>query len=73
MLKDRKWIGVAGKPDVDLRRVPEGSLFEATEIAPGASSQPGSDQDVAMNGAADAAAKAVRELLERLNKGKTAA
>jgi hypothetical protein len=72
-LKQRKWIGIVGKPDAGLERAPEGSLFEATEIAPGASSQPGSDQDVAMNGAADAAAKAARELLERLNKGKTAA
>ena len=72
-LKQRKWVGIVGKPDADLERAPEGSLFEATEIAPGASLQLGSNQDTAMNGAADAAAKAARELLERLNKGKTAA
>jgi hypothetical protein len=70
ILKHRKWIGIVGKPDVDLERAPEGSLFEATVIAPGASSQPGSNWDTAMNGAADAAAKAAMELLQRLNKGK---
>jgi hypothetical protein len=72
-LKQRKWIGIVGKPDAGLERAPEGSLFAATEIAPGASSQLGSNRNVAMNGAADDAAKAARELLERLNKGKTAA
>ena len=70
-LKQRKWVGIVGKPDADLERAPEGSLFEATEIAPGASLQLGSNQDTAMNGAADAAAKAAMELLQRL--GKTAA
>ena len=52
------------------------SLFEATEIAPGVPFQPGSNavrDSAAMNGAADVAAKAAMELLERLNKGKTAA
>ena len=46
------------------------SLFATTAIAPGTSSQLGSNQDLAMNEAADAAAKAAMELLERLNKGK---
>jgi hypothetical protein len=72
-LKHRKWIGIIGQPDAGLERAPEGSLFAATAIAPGASSKPGSNQDAPMSGAADAAAKAAMELLERLNKGKTAA
>jgi hypothetical protein len=70
ILKARKWIGVVGKPDIDLERVPEGSLFEATEIAPGASSPLGSDL---AHEAADAAAKAAMELLERMRRGKPTA
>jgi hypothetical protein len=42
-LKDRKWIRIVGEPDADLERAPEGSLFEATAIAPGSSGQQGSD------------------------------
>jgi hypothetical protein len=72
-LKQRKWIGIVGKPDAGLERAPEGSLFEAIEIAPRAPPQLGSDQAAAMSGTADAAATAAMELLERLNKGKTAA
>jgi len=74
-LKHRKWISIIGQPDADLERAPEGSLFEATAIAPGASGQQGSDRDhesaAAMNGAADAAAKAAMEILGRLSKGKS--
>ena len=76
MLKHRKWIRIVGQPDADLYRAPWGSLFEATEMAPGGSPQSGSEkvhEFAVMNGAADAAAKAAMELLERLNKGKTAA
>ena len=77
ILKERKLVGIVGNPDADLEsleRAPWGSLFEATEIAPGTSLPLGSKAAPAvMNEAADAAAKAARELLERLNKGKTAA
>jgi hypothetical protein len=76
MLKERRLVGIVGNPDADLERAPVGSLFEATEIAPGASQPLGSGwvpESAAMNGAADDAAKAAVELLERLNKGKTAA
>ena len=52
-----------------LGRAKQRSLH-AVPVAPG---QPGSDRDVAMSGAADAAAKSAMELLDRLNKGKTAA
>jgi hypothetical protein len=72
--KHRGWIRIIGQPDADLERAPWGSLFEATEIAPGASQRMGSDkvpESATMNGAADAAAKAAMELLQRL--GKTAA
>jgi len=73
VLKDREWIRIVGEPDADLERAPEGSLFEATEIARGTSSPLGSDwvrESADMNGAADAAAKAAMELVQRLNKGK---
>ena len=86
-LKHRKWIAIVGEPDADLERAPVGSLFAATAIAPGAPVPVGSPwvpESAAMNGttesarlggsgAADAAAEAARELLERLSKGKTAA
>jgi hypothetical protein len=67
-LKHRKWIGIVGQSDADLERVPEGSLFTVTAIAPGASLQQGSNQDAPMSGAADDAAKMAMELLERINK-----
>jgi hypothetical protein len=76
ILKERKLVGIVGNPGADLERAPWGSLFAATEIALGASQQTGSEkvhEFAAMNGAADAAVKAAMELLERLNKGKTAA
>ena len=76
ILKERKSVGIVGHPDADLERAPVGSYFEATEIAPGASSSLGSARvpdSAAMSGAADAAAKAARELLDRLNRDKPAA
>jgi hypothetical protein len=75
-LKSRNWVRLVGQPHADLERAAVGSLFEATEIAPGTPSTSGSPwvrESAEMNGAADAAAKAAIELLERLNKGKTAA
>jgi len=72
VLKDRGWVRF--ELNADLGRASQGTLFEATEIAPAASGSQGPDKaPVAMNGAADAAAKTARELLERLNKGKPAA
>jgi hypothetical protein len=78
LLKHRGWIRIVGQADADLERTPMGSLFETTEIAPGAPQQPGSDAvpesaAMAMSGAADAAARAAMELLQRLNRGKPAA
>jgi hypothetical protein len=69
-------VGIVGEPDADLERAPWGSLFAATEIAPGVPFQLGSEKvhgSAAMNGAADDAARVAMELLVRLNKGKTAA
>ena len=66
-------MGIVGDPDADLERAKEGSYFEATEIAPGASGEPGSDvvpETAAIHGAADDAAKAAMELLQRFNRGK---
>jgi hypothetical protein len=75
-VKHRKWVGIVGKPDAGLERAKEGSYFEATLLAPGASGQLGSDavpESAVVNGAADDAAKMAMELLQRLNRGKPAA
>jgi hypothetical protein len=84
--KGKGWIRIVGQPDVDLERAPVGSLLEATEIAPGASRQSVSpwvqestvqescvQEFATMNEAADAAARAAMELLERLRRGKPTA
>ena len=67
IVKARKWIKIVGDPEaiMDKVRVPEGSLFEATELAPGTPTPSVSnqchDRDVG---------KAAKEQLERLKRGK---
>ena len=67
ILKARGWIRIIGDPEalMDRVRVPEGSLFEATELAPGTPAPSVSnqchDRDVG---------KAAMEQLERLKRGK---
>jgi hypothetical protein len=77
VLKHREWIRIVGEPDADLERTPQGSIFEATEIAPGASVQQGSNEvqesAATLNCSADAAAAAAMEILQRLRKGKPSA
>jgi len=76
IVKARGWIRVVGNTDANLERAPWGSLLQATEIAPGVSSQFGSkrcQESATLSGAADAAAKAAMELLQRLNRDKPAA
>jgi len=79
-LKARQWVRIVGDGAASLEgsKAPEGALYEATDKAPDADSHEAvanacHDSPVApttMNGAADAAAKAARELVARLNKGK---
>jgi hypothetical protein len=66
MLKGRRWVGIVGQPGADLARAPKGSMFEATEIAPGTPSQSGLDWVPA----ADVSAERAKELLQRFRKGR---
>jgi hypothetical protein len=52
VLKARRWVGIVGDPDADLERVPDGALFEATEIAPGAPPRDGTNTTYKTDGAA---------------------
>jgi hypothetical protein len=61
ILKQRRWIRVVGDTEDVAERVPEGSLFEVTELAPGASVAP------MLNPCQDVG-KAAREQLERLER-----
>jgi hypothetical protein len=66
IVKTRGWIRVVGDAEALVDRVPEGSLFKATELAPGASVTP------VLNQCHDVG-KAAMEQLERLRRGKSSA
>jgi hypothetical protein len=64
ILKQRRWVKISGDTEDVAERVPEGSLFEVTVIAPGASDPPVFNQ---CQDAVDVG-KAAREQLERLER-----
>jgi hypothetical protein len=71
IVKARGWIRIVGNPEAigDKVRVPEGSLFEATELAPGTPTPSVSNQ---CHDGGDVG-KAALAQLERLKRGKLSA